>query len=121
MSGLATEEERRLLGVKVFHTLVWAFFAGCIVAIPVVAMQERLVAATVLCGVVMIEVAILAFNDWRCPLTPVAARYTPDRTPGFDIFLPERLARYNKEIFGGLYLAGVLFVLILWLARLRVG
>jgi hypothetical protein len=69
----------------------------------------------VLCGVVFLEVLILAFNEWRCPLTPVAARYTSDRRDNFDIFLPEWLARYNKEIFGSLYVAGSLLVLYLWL------
>ena len=29
----------------------------------------------------------------------VAARYTDDRSPNFDIFLPRALARWNKEVF----------------------
>ena len=59
----------RLLAVKVLHTVVWAFFAGCIVAIPWVAYRGRLGAAAVLCAVVFVEVLVLAFNGWRCPLT----------------------------------------------------
>ena len=54
---------------------------------------------------------ILASNGWRCPLTAIAARYTEDRRPNFDIFLPEWLAQYNKEIFGTLYVGGILFTL----------
>jgi hypothetical protein len=112
---MPSSDDRRLLAVKLLHTLVWAFFAGCIVAIPVLAWQGRLVAATVFCGVVFIEVLVLVFNDWRCPMTPIAAQYTEDRRPNFDIFLPEWLARYNKEIFGSLYGGGLVLVAYLWL------
>jgi hypothetical protein len=111
---MATTGDRKLLAVKLLHTVVWAFFAGCIVAIPVLTWQGRLVPAAVLCGIVFVEVLILVFNDWRCPLTPVAARFTTDRRDNFDIFLPAWLARYNKEIFGGLYVAGLLYVAYRW-------
>ena len=33
----------------------------------------------------------------------------------FDIYLPLLIARYNKEIFGTLYVAGLAFGLVLWL------
>ena len=106
--------QSRLLAVKLLHTVVWAFLAGCIVAIPVVGLLGHLAAAGVLCGVVFVEVVVLAVNGWRCPLTSVAARYTPDRQDNFDIFLPAWLARHNKTIFGSLYLFGVVLVLYLW-------
>lgn len=112
---MTSAEDRQLLRVKILHTLVWALFAGCIVAIPPLAWSGRLVAASVLCGVVLVEVLILLFNGLRCPLTSVAAKYTSDRRANFDIFLPEWLARYNKEIFGGLYLAGLILVAYGWL------
>ncbi len=49
-----------------------------------------------------------------CPLTPIAARYTNDRRPNFDIYLPERLARHNKSICGAVYVGGLLFTLARW-------
>lgn len=54
-------------------------------------------------------------NRGRCPLTDVAARHTADRQDNFDIYLPVWLARYNKLIFGALYLAGVSYTLLKWL------
>jgi hypothetical protein len=57
--------------------------------------------------VVLAEVLVLIANDGHCPLTAVAARYTGDRRDNFDIYLPEWLARYNKLIFGSIYLLGV--------------
>lgn len=74
-----------------------------------------MVIATALSGIVFGEVVVLALNEWRCPLTPIAARYTDDRAHNFDIFLPEWLARYNKEIFGTLYVGGLLLVLFRWI------
>lgn len=103
-----------LRAIRLVHTAAWAFFAGCILAIPVLARQGRLTAAAVLIGVVLVECAIVLVNGWRCPLTAVAARYTDDRRDNFDIYLPLWLARYNKEIFGTLFAAGVLYTLARW-------
>jgi hypothetical protein len=103
-----------LFVVKVAHTLVWAVFAGCILAIPVVSWRGEHHAAAWLAAVVAGEVAVLVLNKWRCPLTSVAARYTDDRRENFDIYLPEWLAKHNKLIFGALYLAGVVFAFARW-------
>ena len=100
---------RRLRAVRLLHTVVWAAFAGCIVAIPALAWQGRFGAAAVLAALVLGEVVVLWLNRWSCPLTAVAARYTEDRRANFDIYLPEWLARYNKQIFGPLYVAGVAY------------
>lgn len=102
---------RRLQAVKLAHTLVWIFFVGCIVAIPVSGWTRNYAWAAIFTGVVLVEVLILGLNRWSCPLTAVAARYTQDRRPNFDIYLPLWLARYNKEIFGTLFVAGVLLTL----------
>jgi hypothetical protein len=108
-------DARRLRAVRLLHTAVWAVFAGCILAIPVLAWQRRLSVAAVLAGMVLGEVAVLWRHQWRCPLTAVAARYTDDRRVNFDIYLPEWLARYNKQIFGPLYAAGVAYLVMKYL------
>lgn len=104
-----------LRAVKIAHTMIWAFFASCIIAIPVLAWLGRLRAAAWFTGIVMIEVLVLVFNAWSCPLTAVAARHTDDRRANFDIYLPEPLARHNKLVFGTLYAGGVLYVAARWL------
>ena len=93
--------------VKVVHTIVWTFFAACIFAIPICAWTQRTAAAFALIGIVFVEVLVLVVNRWRCPLTGIAARYTDDRRDNFDIYLPVWLARYNKIVFGLLYLIGI--------------
>ena len=103
-----------LTGVKIIHTVAWAFFAGCILALPVTAWLGAYRQAAILIGFVLIEVAILVVNGMRCPLTAVAARYTDDRRDNFDIYLPLWLARYNKLIFGWLFVAGIVFTIARW-------
>jgi hypothetical protein len=100
--------------IKVVHTVVWAFFAACVIAIPILALLGRSRAAGVFIGIVLVEVAVLVANRWSCPLTGIAARYTDDRRHNFDIYLPEWTARHNKTIFGGIYVAGIVLTLILW-------
>ena len=108
-----------LRAVKVVHTVVWAFFAGCILAIPAVAWRGSPRQALLLIVIVLGEVLVLLANRWRCPLTAVAARYTTDRRDNFDIYLPVWLARYNKLIFGWLFVLGLLLALGRWLGWLR--
>jgi polyferredoxin len=100
-----------LHAIKIVHTIAWAFFVACIIAIPICALTQYVNLAIAFIGIVFIEVLVLIFNKWRCPMTAIAARYTDDRRDNFDIYLPEWLARHNKLIFGLLYVAGVLFTL----------
>jgi hypothetical protein len=113
-SGRAAAD-RRLRAIKFAHSVVWAVFAGCILAIPLLASKGRFGAAAILAALVLGEVVVLWLNRWNCPLTAVAARYTDDRRANFDIYLPEWLARYNKHIFGPLYVAGVAYTVARYL------
>lgn len=106
-----------LRAVKMVHTIVWAFFAGCVFAIPVVAWRNDFHRAALLIGIVFVETFVLAANGGRCPLTGVAARYTDDRRDNFDISLPLWLARHNKPLFGGLFVAGLIFTAARWIGR----
>lgn len=101
--------ESKLRAIKMIHTLVWAIFAGSISAIPAFAFLGNLTVAWSLIGFVFLEVVVLVSNRMKCPLTDVAGRYTEERKDNFDIYLPLWLARYNKEIFGGLYVAGIVY------------
>ena len=104
-----------LRAVKVIHTLVWALFVSCILAIPIFAWRGRFGSAAVLAIFVFAEISVLITNNGRCTLTNVAARYTDDRSDNFDIYLPLWLARNNKVIFGWLFTVVVVFALALWL------
>ena len=111
-----TPDARSLRRVKVAHTVIWALFAACIVAIPPLAWLARDREAVALILVVLVEVLVLIANGGHCPLTAVAARYTTDRRDNFDIYLPQWLARYNKLIFGSIYLFGVAVFFGRWIS-----
>jgi hypothetical protein len=106
-----------LAWIKLAHTVVWFFIAGCVIAIPVAGAMHEFRWAAVLTSVVLLECAVLAVNRGRCPLTDVAGRYTEVRADNFDIYLPVWLARNNKALFGTLFMVGELFVLWKWFAR----
>lgn len=108
-----------LTRIRILHTVIWAFFAACIVAIPVFTALSQFWIAAFLAAIVLFEVAVLLLNRLTCPLTNVAARYTDDRRANFDIYLPEWLARNNKFIFGTLYLAALVHLFIAWQGLIR--
>lgn len=109
-----TGDARALHAIKLTHTVVWAVFAGSIVAIPIAAWVGAWRVAWFLIALVSAECMVLVANRMRCPLTAVAARYTEDRRDNFDIYLPLWLARYNKHIFGPLFLIGLLVTIYRW-------
>lgn len=108
-----------LIGIKLLHTAIWLFIAGCILAIPIAGALGRFLEAAVLSGLVLFECIILALNRGRCPLTDLAAPLTEERADNFDIYLPLWLARNNKLIFGSLFAMGELFVLAKWVIASR--
>lgn len=103
-----------LVAIRLLHTIIWAFFAGCVVALPFLAWMGRLDWALVLSGFVLVECGVLAVNRGRCPLTGLAARYTDRRAANFDIYLPVFVARHNKLIFGTLFVLGEVVLLWRW-------
>jgi hypothetical protein len=109
-------ELRPLVAIKLLHTVVWVFFAGCILAIPIAGAKGEFRWAAALTAAVLLECAILGLNRGRCPLTDLAGRYTKERSDNFDIYLPLWLARHNKWIFGTLFLVFEVYLLALYVA-----
>lgn len=103
-----------LIVIKLLHTVIWAFLAGCILALPILAVFRRFRWTAIITVVVLLECAVLAMNRGRCPLTDLAARYTVDQSANFDIYLPNWLAEHNKFIFGMLFVVGEVIVVACW-------
>ncbi|MGA2004679.1 MAG: hypothetical protein ABSG70_14935 [Terriglobales bacterium] len=103
-----------LTAIKLLHTTIWALLATSILALPILAVLRRFRWATILTVMVLLECGVLAANGGRCPLTDLAARYTLDRAANFDVYLPNWLARYNKAIFGTLFVFSELIVVWHW-------
>ena len=103
-----------LIAIKLLHTIVWALLAGCILALPVLAARRRFDWVVLLSVVILVECAVIGLNRGRCPLTDLAAHLTQNRDDNFDIYLPLWLARYNKTIFGTLFVVNEAFALWCW-------
>ena len=112
---IALDPRAALIAVKVVHTVVWVFFVTCIVSVPIAAGLHMFKASAIFAGLVLVECTVLAVNRFRCPLTDLALRYAPEDSPNFDIYLPRLVAKYNKQIFGTLFVLGGLFALAKWL------
>lgn len=106
--------EHSLLLIKLVHTAIWAVMATAIIAIPTFAVRGQFRSVAWLTALIVVECLVLGLNHGRCPLTDRAARFTPERSATFDIYLPRWLAAQNKEIFGVLFLAGELIWLWQW-------
>ena len=113
--GAREDRNSALVMIKVLHMVIWAFFVGCIVALPVVGGLRHFHLAAILSVLVLIECFVLAVNRLRCPLTDLAAKYTTNRSPDFDIYLPVWLARHNKTLFGVLFVVNEAIVIGQWL------
>jgi hypothetical protein len=103
--------------VKVLHTVAWAALVLVIAMVPVAAWRGDFGQAAVFAAIMFVEIAVLAANGMKCPLTTIAGRYTDDRRDNFDIYLPLWLATYNKRIFGTLFVLGLAFATLRWFTR----
>ena len=54
------------------------------------------------------EALALAVRGFKCPLTTIAERYTEDRSPNFDIYLPRWVAKNHIPIFTAIFVLGLL-------------
>jgi hypothetical protein len=48
-----------LTAIKLLHTVIWAFWAGCILVLPVLAVFRRFRWAAILTGLVLLECGVL--------------------------------------------------------------
>ena len=106
-------KNQKLRWIKLLHTVVWAMMVVAIFHILYSGWSGNISTLTYAAlGLVGLEVIILLINNWVCPMTPMARQYSDSGKANFDIYLPEWLAKYNKEIFGTLFVVGV--GLVVW-------
>lgn len=104
---------KKLLCIKLIHTIIWAFFVLVIFYILFAGIFDRINIYTFIAiGLVLIEGLILILFGWRCPLTVMGEKYSDDHEIGFDIFLPKWLAKNNKTILGAIFGIGAVIVIL---------
>ncbi|MCP2045412.1 hypothetical protein [Pontibacter sp. HSC-36F09] len=105
-------QKRKLLLIKVVHTVVWVFYNVVIFYLLYAVLTNRIDHWVWIClGLIMLEGLVLLVFNKMCPITVVARRYSDSTRDNFDIFLPNWLARYNKEIYTTIVFVSVLILL----------
>ncbi|MGM0391382.1 MAG: hypothetical protein ACQEQB_06520 [Bacteroidota bacterium] len=107
------EKDKRLMAIKLLHTLVWLFFVFIIFYIVYSGITNQITFFTwIAIGLVVGEGLVLLIFKMFCPLTLIARKYSNSKKENFDIFLPNWLAKYNKLIFTSIFIFGVVLVII---------
>ena len=104
--------EKKLLAIKLVHTLIWVFFVAVILYVLYSGLTDHVNLYTWI-GIALIlgeGLTLLIFRMF-CPLTLIARRYSDSEKENFDIFLPNWLAKHNKLIFTSIFILAVLTVL----------
>ena len=101
----------KLIIVKTIHTLVWIFFNIVIFYLLYAVVIDKIDKWVWIClSLICIEGLVLLIFKNICPITIVARNYSRSDKANFDIFLPNWLARYNKEIYTAIVVVAVLIL-----------
>lgn len=103
---------KKLFYLKLMHTIIWVFYVLVISYIFYSGIYNKVNLYTwIAIGLVIVEGIILIIFKGKCPLTIWGYKYTDNHQVGFDIYLPRWLAKYNKMIFGTIFVIGILIVM----------
>lgn len=92
--------DHKLIGIKLLHTAIWVFF-NVVIFYMLYAVTLGTIDRWLWIGYALIgaeTITLLLFRLY-CPLTVWARKYSDSQASNFDIYLPEWLARYNKQIY----------------------
>lgn len=91
---------KTLIWVKIIHTLIWLFFNLVLFYMAYTVIVNRINKFVWIgIGCIVMEWIVLIFFRWQCPFTIIARKYTNSTKKNFDIYIPDWLAKYNKEIY----------------------
>jgi hypothetical protein len=92
--------EDKLRLIRIMHTLIWIFFNVVIFYMVFAVLTGRIDQWLWICYcLIILEGITLSLFRLYCPLTVWARKYSASSKHNFDIYLPEWLAKYNKQIY----------------------
>ncbi len=108
--------KEKLIAIKIVHTIIWIFFNVVIFyMLYAVTLGEINFWLWIGYALIGLEIIVLLIFNFFCPLTIMARKYSDSSKNNFDIFLPEWLAKYNKQIYT------IIIVIIIGLTIYRVS
>lgn len=109
------QANNKLILIKTIHTAIWIFFNVVIFYMLYAVLVNKIDRwLWIGYGLILLEVFVLLCFKLSCPLTVLARRYSASTRNNFDIYLPEWLAKYNKQIYTGI----MVIILMLTIYRL---
>ncbi|GLU56919.1 hypothetical protein [Dyadobacter frigoris] len=109
----------KLILVKILHTIIWLFFNIVIFYMLYAAVANKLDKYLWACyGLVFLEGTILIIFKNVCPVTLLASNYSRSKKDNFDIYLPNWLARFNKQIYISIVVI-IIFITIYQLSKAK--
>jgi hypothetical protein len=98
----------KLVLIKTIHTLVWIFFNVVIFYLLYAVIIDRIDKWVWIClSLIVVEGLVLLVFKNICPITIVAREFSKSNKANFDIYLPNWLAKYNKQIYTTIALIAV--------------
>ena len=103
----------KLIAIKILHTLIWILMVSAIFYVLYSGIFNEINILTWICiALIIFEGIVLIAFKMSCPLTVLARKYSDSTNYNFDIYLPEWLAQYNKQIFTTIFVLGLISVLL---------
>src|SRR3954471_17166987 len=98
--------------VKVVHTLIWLFFNVVIFYLLYAVLANKIDKWVWICiSLIFLEgVILIAFKNF-CPITLIARNFSNSQKDNFDIYLPNWLAKYNKQIYSAIVLIAIVILI----------
>ena len=101
-------ENLKLGLVRVIHTIIWVFFNVVIFYLLYAVVVDKIDKWVWIClGLILLEGIILIVFKKICPITLIARKFSNSQQENFDIYLPNWLAKYNKEIYSIIVLTAI--------------
>lgn len=103
----------KLILIKILHTLIWIFFNVVIFYLLYAVISGKFDKWLWICISLLIAegLVLLAFKN-TCPVTIIARKYSDSAKHNFDIYLPEWLAKYNKQIYTTIVIIALIILAI---------
>lgn len=105
--------ERKLILIKLIHTLVWLFFNVVIFYMLYAVLVNKIdIWLWIGYGLFVLEGITLLVFKFFCPLTIIARKYSDSTKANFDIYIPNWLAKYNKPVYTSIL--GVIMIITIY-------
>ena len=104
-------ENVKLQLIKTIHTIIWVFFNVVIFYLLYAVIINKIDKWVWIClGLILLEGIILIAFKKMCPITLIARKFSNSQQDNFDIYLPNWLAKYNKEIYSIIVLIAIVIL-----------